>query len=490
MRTHSSTLTLVGVLGLTLGYSAHLAAAPLPSTPPPDASTAAPPAKPAVNVGVAKAEESEDPALKAMAELGLSIQRLTLENGLRVVLNVDTTFPTVAVSMTYGVGSRNEEKGRSGFAHLFEHMMFQGSRHVKKGEHFTEIAARGGTMNGTTSTDRTNYYEVLPSSELALGLWLEADRLKWLDVTPENFENQRKVVQEEYRMRVASAPYRMGHIRLEELAYQGYFPYEHSTIGSMEDLDNAKFEWVLAFHQRYYAPNNAVLTIAGNFDADQAVELVRHYFGDAKPVANLPKFQFPPMPEQKAERREQVEDQNIKTPGFYYSWPIAPTHSPEHYAIELLALVLTDGESSRLYRDLVLEKSLAQSVSAWTTDRPGQDMLQLQAILTETAKLPDVQRAIDDHIAQLQKSGPTANELARAVNRLRTQFIFGLQPNGQRAIRLGEYESIWGDAKILTRELEGYLKVTPADVQRAAAQMLIREKRTVVDVVPARKASK
>jgi len=484
-------LSLLGTLSLAATCALDVGAAPLAQEPA-KAATKPVPVVPVVPVvpPASRSTESKDPALTALEELRASIQRLTLENGLRVVLNVDSTFPTVAVSMTYGVGSRNEEKGRSGFAHLFEHMMFQGSRHIKKGEHFTLVSARGGSMNGTTSEDRTNYYQVLPSNELALGLWLEADRLKWLSVTQENFENQRKVVQEEYRMRVANAPYRMGHIRLEELAYQGYWPYEHSTIGSMEDLDNAQLEWVLAFHQRYYAPNNAVLTVAGNFDADEAVELIRHYFGEATRQPSLSPFQFPAMPEQKAERRDQVEDSNIKTPGFYYAWPIAPTHSAEHYAIELAALVLTDGESSRLYRDLVLGKALAQSVSAWTGDHPGQDMFQMQVVLTERAKLEAVQKAVDAQITALGTTGPTPEELARAVNRLRTQFIFGLQSNMHRATRLGEYESIWGDARLLTRQLEGYLRVTPEAVKRAVSSMLVSSRRSVVEVNPARKAAK
>ncbi|HLV20429.1 MAG TPA: pitrilysin family protein, partial [Polyangiaceae bacterium] len=217
----------------------------------------------------------EDPAVAALGQL--SLQKATLDNGLRVVMNVDRSTPTVAVCVTYDVGSRNEERGKSGFAHLFEHIMFQGSRNVPKGEHFKLISARGGTLNGTTSPDRTNYYEMLPMNELALGLWLEADRMRWLDVTTENFENQRRVVQEEYRMRVSNAAYMQGLLRLRELAFADYWPYGHDAIGSMTDLDNARFEWVKDFHASYYAPNNAVLTIAGNFDTDEAMRLVREY---------------------------------------------------------------------------------------------------------------------------------------------------------------------------------------------------------------------
>jgi predicted Zn-dependent peptidase len=215
-------------------------------------------------------------------DLTLSIQRATLDNGLRVVMNVDHSSPNVAVCVTYDVGSRNEEVGKAGFAHLFEHMMFQGSANVQKGQHFTLITARGGTLNGTTSTDRTNYFEMLPSSELSLGLWLEAERMKSLAVTAENVENQRAVVQEEYRMRVSNQAYAEGRMRLRALAFEGYFPYGHDPIGIMADLDAAKLEYVAAFHAAYYAPDNAVLAISGDFDTDQAMTLVREYFGDAR----------------------------------------------------------------------------------------------------------------------------------------------------------------------------------------------------------------
>jgi predicted Zn-dependent peptidase len=202
--------------------------------------------------GSGKPAAARDPVLSALDRLALSIQRRTLQNGLRVVLNPDPTSPTVGVSVTYDVGSRHEQPGRSGFAHLFEHMLFQGSRHVKKGEHFTLISERGGTLNGTTSADRTNYFEVVPASELELVLWLEADRMRWLDVSAENFENQRAVVKEEYRMRVDNAPYARGFLRLEELVFTDYAPYDHPPIGKLEDLDAAKLPWVQEFYQRHY----------------------------------------------------------------------------------------------------------------------------------------------------------------------------------------------------------------------------------------------
>ena len=278
-------------------------------------------------------------------ELKIPLQRFTLDNGLRVVINVDRTSPTVAVAVTYDVGSRDEERGRSGFAHLFEHMMFQGSKNVPKGDHFKLISSHGGTLNGTTNGDRTNYFEVLPASELALGLWLEADRMKSLDVSQDNFENQRKVVQEEYRMRYSNAPYGLSHTKLSELIFQGYFPYEHPTIGSMADLDGAKIEWVRAFHAAHYGPNTAVLTIAGDVDAAEATKLVHQYF-DAIPKIQAASFVDPPLPEQTSPRTAVHKDEIARTPGLLYGWAVPNARHADAPALEIAASILGDGESS------------------------------------------------------------------------------------------------------------------------------------------------
>jgi predicted Zn-dependent peptidase len=427
---------------------------------------------------------AEDPAIEAMKRLRLSIQRATLENGLRVVMNLDASSPTVAVAVTYDVGSRDESPGQGGFAHLFEHMMFQGSRNVDKGEHFTLIAARGGTLNGTTSEARTNYYASLPSNELALGLWLEADRMKWLAVTEENFENQRAVVMEEYRMRVENAAYRRGLLRLNELIYEGYYPLSHPAIGSMEDLEAAKFEWVKAFHERHYRPGNAVLSISGDFDPDNAMALVREYFGGAEAGPARPPRPPPAIPEQKAERREAMQDRHAKTPGLLMGWRIADTRTPEHYALELATMVLAHGESSRLHQLLVRDKALARTVSAWTDDTPGPDSLTLIALLTEKARLSEVEQLIGRELESLAAKGPKPEELEKAKNQLRTQVVFGMQSNLERATRLGEFEVYYGDARLLTRELDGYLAVKPEDVQRAVAQYLTAQRRSVVEVLP------
>ncbi len=430
------------------------------------------------------AHEPPDPAVASLNRFGQGIERLTLENGLKLVLAPDNSAKTVAVSITYGVGSRDEGPGQSGFAHLFEHMMFQGSQHVAKGQHFTLISERGGSLNGTTSSDRTNYFEVLPSSELRLAMWLEADRMRALAVNAENFENQRAVVKEEYRMRYENAPYMTGMMRMGELIFAEYAPYTRPTIGSMQDLDAAKLEWVKTFYDSHYAPKNAVLTVAGDFDRDEAVKLAREYFGDInKPVPA--RAVLPEMPDKVTPRKDLVKDANAKTPGFYFGFLIPKTHTPEHYALELAVSLLADGESSRLERLLVRDKAVAQRVSAWTRDYVGPDELAISAVLTEKSKLIDVEKLVEAELLKLAKTPAPAAELAKVKRRVRSSFVFGLQSNLSRATRLGEYESYYGDARLLSRELSHYQAVTAEDIQQAVKKYLGAERRQLVEVLPA-----
>jgi zinc protease len=475
------------VLGLTTVTSA-LAAPPAPAPqnsgkpqgsalPPATATPTAPPA----------AASTASKATAALERLAVSIQRRTLPNGLRVVLNPDPSAPVIGVSVTYDVGSRVEAKGQSGFAHLFEHMMFQGSRHVKKGQHFGLIAERGGTLNGTTSSDRTNYFEVLPASELELALWLESDRMRWLDVSAANFENQRAVVKEEYRMRIENAAYMPASLRLLELVFAAYPPYANPTIGTIADLDAAKLEWVQSFYEAHYAPNTAVLAIAGGFDPDQANALIDRYFGA---IPARPSKAFPTATDLPAARatRERVEDGNAKTPAVYYGWLIPPSHTPEHYALEVAAMLLSDGESARLYQKLVRSSSVALDARAWTRDFRGPDQFGVQVVLDERAKLEDVQKKLDAEIAALRKTPASEAELTRVKQRIESSFIFGLEPTLNRAVELGEYELFWGDARGITRELANYRNVTATQVRDAVARYLTDDRRVVLEVVPKTKA--
>jgi predicted Zn-dependent peptidase len=443
--------------------TAHAAPAPAPAAPAAPAATPAP------------------------AQLRFDVKRHKLGNGLRVVMLVDHTSPTVAVDVVYDVGGRNEERGRTGFAHLFEHMMFQGSKNVPRGEHFKLVTSHGGTLNGTTSADRTNYFEMLPSSELALGLWLEAARMKSLDVSQKNFENQRSVVKEEYRMRVDNAAYVPASIRLEELTYQGYWPYEHPSIGTMRDLDAAQLEWVRAFHESYYAPNNAVVSIAGDFDESEALALVEKYFGDARPQPNVPRFDPPAVPEQTAPRSAVVEDTHAKLPALFSGWVIPASHEADHYALELAAMLLGDGESSRLHRALVRERGLAVSADAGTSDHRGPDMFEIDVKLASGARIDQVQKLVDSQIADVARLGPSDDDMKKLKNRVRARFLLGLQSNFARAQKLAEFELYRGDAALLNAEVDRYLAVTKDDIKRVVGKYLTTTRRSLVEVKPGEK---
>jgi predicted Zn-dependent peptidase len=411
-----------------------------------------------------------------------------LENGLRVVMSSDRTIPTVAVAVYYDVGSRNEVRGRSGFAHLFEHMMFQGSANVGKGEHFQLVMNRGGSMNGTTNSDRTNYFETLPSNELELGLWLEADRMKSLAVTAENFENQRDVVMEERRQSYENRPYMLSMLRINELAYGDYWPYSHSTIGDMQDLVNAPLEAVQEFFRHYYAPNNAVVAIAGDFDPDEALALVREHFGDIE-RRDVPSYDPPEIQPQTAERTDTMIDPIAELPAFHVAYHIPPNRTEDHYPLELLSLVLGDGESSRLYQKLVKEREILTDISVSTDDRRGPDLFSFWGVVASGKQGARARTVIYEELASVAQRGITERELQKAKNRVRSAFVFGMQSNLSRAMRLAEYHMYFGDAELLRTELDRYLAVSREDVQRVAREYFEATNRTVLDVIPASQAN-
>ena len=414
----------------------------------------------------------------------LPIERHVLDNGLRVVLSPDRTVPTIAIALYYDVGSRNEQRGRSGFAHLFEHMMFQGSANVARGEHFALIMNRGGSLNGTTSEDRTNYFETLPSNELELGLFLESDRMRSLAVTEFNFENQTQVVIQERQQSYENRPYALSFLRINELAYGDYFAYAHSTIGDTQDLVNAPLSAVQEFFQTYYSPSNAVLSIAGDFDPDQAMALVRRYFGDI-PSREVPPYAPGELSPQTAERTDVLQDMLADVPAFHVAYHIPPSREADHYPLEMLALALGDGESSRLYQELVKERELVSEIYVATDDRRGPDLFSVFALVSEGHTGAEVRPHVYAAIDRIAREGITERELEKLRNRVRASFVFGLQSNLDRAQNLAEFEMYWGDAELIRAELDRYLAVTSDDIRRVAGRYFAETNRTVLDVVPA-----
>jgi zinc protease len=418
----------------------------------------------------------------------VDLKESRLANGLRVITVEDHSVPVIAVSVTYNVGSRNERQGRTGFAHLFEHMMFQGSENVGKSEHFILIQNNGGTMNGTTNEDRTNYFEALPSNQLELALYLESDRMRSLAVNQENLDNQRNVVQEERRIGLDNAPYgKSGEIQ-QELMYDN-FAYKHDTIGSMADLNAASVDDVRAFFKMYYAPNNAVLTLVGDFKTADALATVRKNF------ENIPRQPDPPAvdmtePEQKAERRTSVDDMLARLPRVAVAYKTVPGNTADFYALQVLANILGNGSSSRLYQKLVRDKEMVTNVGSNAQETRGVGGFYITATLRPGIKTDDVESAIYEEVTRLQREPIADWELQKAKSGARRGFINSLQSSLARATLIGQYTVYYGDPNLINTRLDKVSAVTKEDVQRVANKYLVQTNRTVVVTVPVRDMSR
>jgi zinc protease len=438
-----------------------------------------------------KAQKKEKAPASSAAAASSSASRIQftdvrLENGLRVILSEDHSAPTYSIAVTYNVGSRDERPGRTGFAHLFEHMMFQGSENVGKGEHFIIIQVNGGSMNGTTNADRTNYFQTLPANQLDLGLWLEADRMRSLVINQANLDNQRHAVQEERRLRVDNQPYGRTFETVLETAYDN-FAYKHSTIGSMDDLNAATLEDVAEFFRIYYAPNNAVLTLVGNFKTEDALARVKKYFGD------IPRQPAPPEPDmtepaQKAERRAEVPDAFAPVPRLDIVYKIPPANTPDWYALNVLGQVLSSGQSSRLYQKLVRELQIAQNVNAGAQERRGPSLKSIGVTLRPGRTFEEVEKAVYEELERLQAELVEPWELEKVHMQMRRQRAQQLRSTLSRAIVLGTYTVYYDDPGLINTFEDNIRAVTREDIRRVAREYLKPANRTVVTTVPTRQA--
>ncbi|HZG52048.1 MAG TPA: pitrilysin family protein [Pyrinomonadaceae bacterium] len=413
----------------------------------------------------------------------IPIEQFTLENGLRVVLSEDRSVPVVSVCVYYDVGSRNEREGRTGFAHLFEHMMFQGSENVPKAAHFQYIFNSGGTMNGTTSSERTNYYETLPADQLPLALWLESDRMRSLKVTQENLDNQRNAVQEEKRLNYDNRPYSNAFLRLNELVYRNP-ANAHSTIGSMQDLDDATIEDIREFFRIYYAPNNAVLVVVGDFDPAEARALIEKYF------ATIPRQPTPPgvdvsEPLEVAAPFETYRDPFAQLPALMLGWKAPARRTPDAYALTLASELLLEGESSRFYQKLVKGDESVVAIQGGIGERRGPSSLYLFAIPKPGRSTEDIRRTINEEIARLAAEGPTGEEMEKLRNSLLNDAVRGRQTTMYRAQRLAEYTLYDGDPCLVNTEIERYLAVTPAQIKEVVARYLHTDNHAFIEIIPA-----
>jgi zinc protease len=406
-----------------------------------------------------------------------------LDNGLRVILSEDHSTAVAAVDVWYHVGSGSEELGRSGFAHLFEHMMFEGSENVPRGEHRQWIARVGGSMNGSTTEDRTNYFETVPSNALELALWLEADRMRALAITKENFENQRSTVKEERRQRVDNQPYMPAYLTSDTLSYD-YPPYSHTVIGKMVDLDAAEVQDVQAFFDLYYAPNNAVLVVVGDIDPDETKEMIERHFGD------IPRGHEPPpvMGSQDIprgeQRRKDMEDANANLPAVFITYLIPPHGHPDTYALSILGSLLVDGESSRLYKKLVKEEEVALAVFGGAEGRKGPGIFRFIAVSNAGEDIHELENLIYAEIDRLIQEGIPERELEKARNQFKTGFVQGRQTCLRKAETLHHYIRFHEDLSEINTDLDKYVAVTEDDVIAVAKKYFFPENRCVVTAVP------
>ena len=418
--------------------------------------------------------------------MNIPFSRHTLDNGLDVLVHEDHNCPIVAVNVWYHVGSKNEKPGRTGFAHLFEHLMFEGSQHHDKG-YFEPLQQAGGTLNGSTNADRTNYWEVVPTNALELALWMESDRMGYLlpALTEAKFRNQRDVVLNERRQNYENRPYGLAGMSIVAALYPADHPYHWLTIGAADDLRAATLDEVRAFFETYYRPRNASLALAGDVSTGEALALATRYFGDLAAGNEPPPVHFAPPPPLQDEIRMVLEDR-VELPRLYLAWHSPPLFEEGDAQLDLAADVLAGGKTSRLYRRLVYQDRIATDVAASHNSREIGSFFQLAATGTPGQQLADLHSAIAGELARLVDDGPAAVEMERSLAQAEAHFVFRLQTVGGfggKGDQLNAYNVFLGDPGYFDRDLDRYRRATAASVQQVVARYLAPG-RVALSVVP------
>jgi zinc protease len=415
-------------------------------------------------------------------------QRMQLPNGLTVVLNEDRSTPIVNVQLWYHVGSKDEKPGRTGFAHLFEHLMFKGSRNVEPEQHTSIVASVGGQANAYTNEDTTVFWQTVPAQYLPLVLWMEADRMATLRIDQDTFVREREVVKEERRMRIENQPYG----RLNEIIYEQAFtahPYRHPVIGSMEDLNAATLAEVRDFYATYYVPSNVTVVISGDFDVAETTNLVSQYLGRVpKAVRPVPR-DIPKEPPQKQEKRVTV-DEAVPLPAVVVAHHITYDGHPDSYPLHILAKVLSDGNSSRIYQKLVYESGQALTAFGQANLIENPNLLYTVAIVNPGQSPVAVEKALIAELDKMKTEGITARELQRAKNQFARDYILGRETVQQKATILAHAEVLHADITTADGEFDIFQKITQADVQRVAKAYLSPESRVVIHIMPKGGASR
>jgi zinc protease len=416
----------------------------------------------------------------------LQYEITTLPNGLTLVLSEDHSTPIVHLNLTYHVGSKNEKAGRTGFAHLFEHLMFKGSRNVQPEAHTSMVSSVGGQSNAYTTDDETVFWETVPAQYLPMILWLEADRMATLRIDKDTFTNEREVVKEERRMRVDNQPYG----RLNEIIYDQAFsvhPYKHATIGSMEDLEAASVEDVRDFYQTYYVPSNATMTLVGDFDSTQAIQLVNQYLGRVPKAAREVPRDIPKEPPQTKEKRVTLQ-QPWPLPAVVVAYHITYDGNADSYPLHIAAKVLSDGQSSRIYKKLVYETQMAVAAFGQANLIEDPNLFYAVAIVQPGNKTDDVASALIAEIERLKNEPITDRELQRSKNQFARDYILGRESNQQKAGVLSHAVVIHRDIKTADAEFDIFQNMSVGDVQRVARTYFKPENRLVLTLMPSGKA--
>ncbi len=412
----------------------------------------------------------------------IRFDQYTLENGLKLILYSCPRSPLVHVGLHYKVGSSFEVPGLSGLAHLFEHMMFQGSASVGKNEHGRYIDEAGGRWNASTNKDRTNYYETVPSNFLRLAFWLEADRMASLNVTEENFENQRQTVIEEKKQSYDNRPYGLSYLRFDELAYENW-AYAHPIIGSADDLKNATLQDASDFHEVYYGPGNATLVVAGDIEADEVYSLVREYFG-AIPDKTSPNEPDLHEPQQETDKFELMVDPLAVLPAVSIGYHMPALGSPEYYALTMLALILADGDSSRFYRRFVYENNWITGLFAGPNQYRGPQLFRVWFQIQDNVTPQTVIDAVDEELDRIMNEGVTDTELEKARNQVTHRFIARLSTIYQVGELLAHYASYFDEPALVNTQIDKYYSITKEEILSAARTFLLLENRSIVLTEP------
>lgn len=416
------------------------------------------------------------------AAAAITFTEYTLPNGLHVILQEDHSTPIVAVSVMYHVGAKNEDPQRTGFAHFFEHLLFEGSENIKRGEYMKNIQAAGGQLNANTTQDRTFYFEVLPSNQLELGLWMESERMLHAKIDQVGVETQREVVKEEKKQSYDNRPYGQLLSVIAKNAYTVY-PYKWTTIGNDQYINQATLQEFMDFYKTFYVPNNAVLVIAGDINIEETKKLIAKYYGDipkgTKPIPRPTAVE----PEQKAEKRVNFYD-NVPLPAVILAYHIPKMGTDDYYAMQLLTTLLADGKSSRFEKEIVDKQEKAAQIAAFDLGNEAPGLSIMLGIANSGVEASEVEKAMLAEIEKLKKDGLSAEEYSKLQAKAENDFISQNQKGIGVATNLATYYTFLGNANLINTELERYQKVTREDIKRAANKYLTKENRLVVYYLP------